>query len=156
MALRKFHCLNCDKEFDAGDWMCKSGEAHVVTSKRYYMTDAPFDKRDAKHSRTMICGVIPETKEMRGQDQVVVPGINVEFVRGMYETQDPHIQMRLDNRPGVLQGEEGKAAWEAAYLSKEERSEFEQNKLRTELDRLQADNNRLLAQIQEQKQRKSA
>ena len=43
MALAKYKCLNCNKEFEAGDWNCASGEAHTVESKRYYVLDAPME-----------------------------------------------------------------------------------------------------------------
>lgn len=155
MALEKFKCTNCGKDFEAGDWLCKSGEAHTVESKRYYMTDAPAYKEDCKYSRTIVCNVIPEKKQTIGTDIVTIPGVNVEFIRGMFETDNPQLQMGLNKRVNIFSGPDGEKRWQAAYLSKDEKADMEQAKLRSELSRLQSENNSLLSQVQE-KARKSA
>lgn len=151
MALAKFKCLNCNKEFEAGDWNCASGEAHTVESKRYYVMDAPMDRRDCKNARLQMLNVIPEGKIMRGQDSHVVPGTNIEFVRGVYETDNPHIQMALDKRNKVFHGEEGKKMWEAVYYSNEEKRELEAMELRGKVQRLENERNSLLDQVKNSK-----
>jgi hypothetical protein len=157
MALAKWKCVNCGIEFEAGDWFCKSGEPHTIETKKYYVLDAPSDKRDCKNARLQILNVVPEHREnVPGGDTRVVPGIHVEFVRGLYETDNPQLQMALDKRRNVLSGDEGKREWERVYFSDAEKSEMEQMRLRGEITRLQQENNRVLAEQQKLRMQKSA
>jgi len=157
MAIAKFHCLNCEKDFEAGDWNCSDGSGHIVKDKTYYVLDAPMDKRDCKNARLQMLNVIPEGKITRGTDTHVVPGTNIEFVRGLYSTNNPHIQMALDKRNKVFQGEEGRKMWEAVYFSNEEKKELEVLNLKAQNQRLENERNSLLQQVQDKaKQRVSA
>jgi len=155
MALNKWMCTRCEKEFESGQWHCADGHPHTVTPKTYYMLDAPADKRDCKFSQTIICNVIPERREARGIETIIIPGTNVTFIRGLFDTADPQIQIGLDNRKHVLQGEEGLKRWQEAYFSDQEKTELRNMEQRAEISRLQADYNKLLAEVQA-KARKSA
>lgn len=153
MALQKFNCLNCEKEFEAGDWYCKDGSLHRVQSKIYYVIDAPADRRDCKNSRLMILNLIPERQETRGNDIVRVPGKHVEFVRGLYETDDPQYQIALDKRNNVFHGDEGRKLWENAYMSDAEKQQLDKIRLQGEVNRLQVERNQLLAEVQASKKK---
>lgn len=153
--LAKYHCTNCEKDFEAGSWQCASGEHHTVLAKTYYVLDAPADKRDCKNARLQMLNVIPEGKVMRGNDAVVVPGTHIEFVRGIFSTDNPQIQMALDKRGKVFSGDEGRKMWEAAYFSNEEKKELEAIELKGKVARLENERNDLLAKVQAQA-RKSA
>lgn len=155
MALQTWKCTNCEEQFKAGDWHCKSGEAHVVENKTYYVTDAPADRRDCKNARLVIHNIIPEKRETSGVDVKVIPGVHVEFIRGQYATDDPQLQMGLDKHKGVLSGPEGMKAWEQVYFSDAEKQELNRIRLKGENSRLEAENNRLLAEIQA-KQKKAS
>lgn len=156
MALAKFHCTNCDKDFEAGNWQCSSGENHTVAEKTYYVLDAPMDKRDCKNARLQMLNVIPEGKVTRGTDTYVEAGTNIEFVRGVYATDNPHIQVALDKRSKVFWGEEGKKMWQEVYFSDDERKELEAINLRAKISRLEHDNNTLLQQVQEKAKKVAA
>lgn len=148
MALQKFHCLNCDKDFESGNWNCASGETHIVAEKTYYVRDAPADKRDCKNARLNMNNVIPESKVMEGQDTIVVPGVHIVFVRGQYETNNPRIQMNLDKRHNVYQGESGLKQWEQDYFSDAEKVELRERALKAQISRLENEKNSLLADVQ--------
>ena len=153
MALQKFTCLDCEKNFTAGNFTCVTGKNHVVASKRYYMNDAPtvvsvvnghpvVNKRD---SMTQIQNIPPE-KRVAGPDgnERVIPGGQVVFVRGMFETNDPEQQFWLDQHKGMC----SEAEWQAAYLNEEEKLELERMELAAERTRLEGMKNELLAQVQ--------
>lgn len=157
MALPTWKCLDCEKEFRAGNWTCLSGAGHKVAPKRYYMNDAPtvmtlvngratINKRD---SQTMVMNIPPETRTT-GPDgnERVIPGGQVVFVRGIYETGDPQQQFWLDQHKGIFSGDHGKALWEAAYLNEDERMQLERMELAAERARLESERNSLLEQVQ--------
>lgn len=157
MALSKWFCLDCEKEFTAGKWVCASGAGHRVATKRYYMNDAPtvvtmvnnkptINKKD---SRTMIMNIPPEGRTT-GPDgnERVIPGGNVLFVRGLFDTDDPCQQFWLDQHKGVFSGEHGKALWEAAYLNEDEKLQIERMEFEAERSRFQMEKNSLLEQVQ--------
>ena len=148
MALQKWTCTRCDNDFQAPEWHCADGHAHTVKSKTYYMLDAPADKRDCKFSQTVVCNVVPERREVRGTETIVIPGTNVTFVRGLFETDDPQLQIGLNNRKHILQGQDGLVRWQEAYFSDQEKQELEQMKLKAEITRLQSEKNQLLAEVQ--------
>ena len=153
MALATFSCTNCQKTFEAGSWFCKSGEPHTVASKTYYVLDAPADKRDCKNARLQIMNIIPERSITEpGGHTRVMPGHHIEFIRGLFETDNPQIQLALDKRRNVHYGEEGKKLWEAAYFSNEEKAEFERLRLNREITRLQNENNALLNKVMAEKE----
>src|SRR6266567_8553655 len=108
MAIPKYRCLECDKEFSPPDFECLPGVYHVVALKRYYMDDAPTvaEIRDGAKfinkgiSQTQILNIPPE-KQIREGDQITrQPGGSVTFVRGLYETSNPEIQFYLDRKAG--------------------------------------------------------
>ena len=153
MALQEFYCVDCEKKFKAGSFTCVTGRNHVVASKRYYMNDAPtvvsivngrptVNKRD---SMTMIQNIPPERRVM-GPDgnERVIPGGQVVFIRGMYETSDPEQQYWLDQHRGMC----NEAEWQAAYLNEDERMELERMELAAERSRLEGMRNSLLEQEQ--------
>jgi hypothetical protein len=149
--------MDCEKEFTAGKWICQTGANHRVASKRYYMNDAPtvvsiidgratVNKRD---SATLVMNIPPERRIMGpdGQERVV-PGGNVQFIRGIYETDNPEQQFWLDQHGGIFTGDHGKALWTAAYLNESEKMDIERMELAAERSRLEADRNSLLEQVQ--------
>jgi len=155
MALAKFHCLTCEKEFEAGNWKCGSGEDHVVAEKTYYVRDAPTDKRDCKHARLQMLNLIPESKVILGGETHIVPGTHVEFIRGQYATCNPQLQMALDKRKGVFWGKEAEAQWKEDYLSDDEKVRMRDINQKALIARLENERNSLLQQVQD-KARKSA
>jgi len=126
-----------------------------LENKVYYMLDAPAYKEDCKYSRTIVCNIIPEKRENRGMDQITIPGVHVEFVRGLYETNDPQLQVGLDSRKNIFSGDEGRARWESVYLSDSEKQEMDKMKLRAEITRLQQEKNNLLAEVQAKAKRQN-
>ena len=150
MALQKFKCLDCEKEFKVGDYVCVTGVNHKVVSKRYYMSDAPtiadasgnVNKRD---SATLILNIPPE-KRTTGPDgnERVLPGGSAQFIRGMYETSDPEQQYWLDQHKGMCTKKE----WEAAYLNDREKMELDRMNFAAERQRFESERNELLAQVQ--------
>lgn len=153
MALQKFSCTRCEREFEAGNWECVSGEAHLVAEKTFYILDAPADPNDRIHSRNLICNIIPEKQETRGNDIIRIPGTHVEFVRGKFSTADPQIQMRLEQRKNILSGEDGKKRWESNYYTDKEKSNLAAMEQQAKITRLENDYNKLLMETQ-QKARK--
>lgn len=152
MALAKFHCEKCEQDFTAGDWMCKSGDAHVVPTEIYYVMDAPSDKTDVqamKSASTTMCNLIPERKMTNGNEVVIIPGRDVKFIRGSYSTPDPQLQNALNQRAKVFRGDEGKKMWEREYLTKDEKSEMERLRQTAYINRLENDKNELLEKLKE-------
>ena len=153
MALATWTCTKCEKVFKVGNWACAGGENHVVASKRYYMNDAPtvvtmvngvatVNKRD---SRTQIQNIPPE-RRVPGPDgqERIVPGGQVEFIRGVFETNDPEQQFWLDQHRGMCSEKE----WQAAYLNEDEKMALREMDLAAREQRLEADRNSLLEQVQ--------
>jgi hypothetical protein len=153
MALPTWKCLDCEKEFRAGSWQCLSGAGHRVATKRYYMNDAPtvvtlvngratVNKRD---SQTMVMNIPPEERTT-GPDgnERVIPGGQVVFIRGMYETDDPIKQFWLDKHRGMC----SEAEWQAAYLNEDEKMALREMDLAAREARLEHDRNSLLEQVQ--------
>lgn len=157
MALPTWKCLDCEKEFRAGSWQCFSGAGHRVATKRYYMNDAPtvvtivdgkqtINKRD---SGTLVMNIPPETRTT-GPDgnERVIPGGNVQFVRGLFETDDPHQQFWLDQHKGIFSGDHGKALWTASYLNEDEKLQIERMEFEAAKTRFEAERNSLLEKVQ--------
>lgn len=153
MALKKFKCLECEKEFTAGQWICASGDGHKVATKRYYMSDAPtvvttvdgkqvVNKRD---SGTLVMNIPPE-RRTTGPDgnERVLPGGTAQFIRGLYETSDPEKQFWLDQKKGLCTESE----WQNAYLNDQEKMDLERMEMAAERSRLVAERNSLLEQVQ--------
>jgi hypothetical protein len=151
MALPTWTCLLCEKEFRAGNWNCASGGGHVVKPKRYYMNDAPtvpdasgnVNKRDAG---TLILNIPPETRTT-GPDgnERVIPGGSAQFVRGIYETNDPQKIFWLDQHKGMC----SEAEWKAAYLNDREKMDIEKMEIAAMRLKLDSDRNELLAHVQQ-------
>jgi len=149
MALQSWKCVTCEKNFKVGDWRCAGGANHIVETKRYYMNDAPT-VADAsgnvdKHSTTQILNIPPEERTT-GPDgnERVVPGGNVWFVRGIYETSDPRQQYWLDLKGGWCTKEQ----WEQAYLNDREKLDIQKMEVAALKQRLENERNELLAQVQ--------
>lgn len=153
MALAKFKCLNCEKEFEAGSWKCADGSDHIVAEKTYYVRDAPADKRDCKNARLQILNVVPESKVILGGDTHIIPGSHVEFVRGRYATQSPQLQIGLDRHKGVFSGPEAEAQWKDDYLSDDEKVRMRDINQKALISRLENERNDLLSKVQAQVKR---
>jgi hypothetical protein len=159
--MKKFGtCLNCEKEFAVGDWLCINGVTnHVVAAKEYLLADAPTDpghperggmdsKRDG---RTRICNIPPPKKVMRGDEIQWVGEGYVEFIRGRFSTSDPEAQYWLDRKGGFCT----EAEWQAAWLSQSQQLEIREMGLRAREQRLENDRNELLTQVKQQKGEKA-
>jgi hypothetical protein len=155
MALKKFKCLRCDKEFEAGSWNCADGKSHLLEIKTYYMLDCPFvpkdggDPRIRERAHVQVLNVVPESKRTVGTDVFIIPGTHVDFYGGRFSTADPALQYGLDNHPKVFHGEEGMRLWENNYYTEPEKRERENTKLKGEISRLENERNTLLQQVQE-------
>lgn len=86
---RKWLCINCEKPFMSGEWYnCRGNKTkkHVVESKTYY-----------SESDRMQFNAIPQTTMLGAQgERIPIPGKIVEFMGGVYHTQDPEIQELMD------------------------------------------------------------
>ena len=155
MALEQFYCLNCEKNFKAGNWTCVNGMNHSVANKRYFMNDAPsvvsivngrptVNKRD---SATQIQNIPPE-KRVIGPDgnERIIPGGQVQFIRGMYETTNPEEQFWLNQHRGMCD----EKTWQDAYLNEDEKLQLERMELAAERTRLEGMKNDLLSKVQAQ------
>lgn len=152
MALPTWHCLECEKDFKAGDWQCTPGQQHLVASKRYYMADAPtvvqLDENrqpyiDKKSARTLVLNIPPEKKVQDGDEFLRVPGGSVEFVRGLYETNDPEIQFHLDRKQGLCTYER----WKEVYWTDAEKLNEQKMEIAAAQHRLQSERNELLEKV---------
>lgn len=150
MALQTWKCKNCEQEFKAGDWICATGENHVVEAKAYYMDDAPTvadrDGKIDKHATTTVLNIPPERQVKVGNDVQRQGGGSVVFVRGRFDTTDPEQQFYLDKHKGLC----NKARWEAVYFSSEEKQQMERMELDARQRRIEAQENALLAKVQKQ------
>lgn len=126
-----------------------------MVEEHFYIKDAPHEANDRIHSRTVMCNVIPESKKTIGNDVILIPGVNVEFVRGHFSTTDPQLVMRLNQRGNVLKGDDGYREWSNCYMTREEKGELERIRLQGELTRLQSEHNDLLSKVQEQKRQQA-
>lgn len=151
MALPTYHCLECEKDFQAPNWVCATGANHVVEEKRYYMADAPtcvelrngmpyVNKRD---SCTRVLNIPPEKKVEEAGEIQRIPGGIVDFVRGMFATTDPEIQFYLDKKEGLC----SKERWEEVYLTDNEKMELHKLKMQSQFNRLEQNYNELLAKV---------
>jgi hypothetical protein len=149
MALKQWHCTVCEKDFRDGNWSCAGGVNHVVAVKQYFMNDAPtvadaYGKID-KHSTTQILNIPPERSVIGpGGGEKIIPGGNIWFARGLYETTDPEIQFWLDRKGGWCTKEE----WESAYLSREEKLQIREMNLAARESRIISEENSLLERTQ--------
>jgi hypothetical protein len=149
--MQNFHCLECGKDFKAGDWICMGGIAHKVASKRYYMDDAPTvtswrDGRpyiDKGAARTQILNIPPEKQIREGEQTTRIPGGSVEFVRGMFETADPEIQFYLERKGGLCSEER----WREVYLNDDEKNQIRNMDLAAREQRLVDRENELLTSV---------
>lgn len=82
---RSWVCLNCEKEFMSGEWYgCRGNKTrkHIVENKTYY-----------SESDRMVFNAIPASTMLGSQgERIPIAGKIVEFLGGMYHTQDPEIQ----------------------------------------------------------------
>lgn len=151
MALPTYHCLECEKEFKAGNWECTAGQQHVVAAKTYYTADAPTVPEwrnghpyvNKQIARTQILNIPPERKVQDGDEMRRIPGGSLEFIRGQYTTSDPEIQFYLDKKESLC----SKERWEEVYLTDEEKIIIQQGKLANAQLRLQSERNELLEKV---------
>lgn len=145
------HCLECDKDFKPGDWQCLPGIQHRVPAERYYMDDAPTvpEWRDGRPfinkgaSRTQILNIPPEKQIREGEQVTRIPGGSIEFVRGMYETEDPEIQFYLDRKQGLVT----EARWREVYLNDDEKLQMSKLELAAREQRVAERENELLTAV---------
>lgn len=155
MALPTFHCLECDQDFKPPHWECAPGQKHTVTSKRYYMDDAPTvpEWRDNRPyvnkgaSQTLVLNIPPEATVRNGEEYMRVPGGTVLFIRGMFETSDPEQQFHLDRKPGLV----SKERWTEVYLNDDEKLQIEKMAIAADRQRIENERNDLLAQVKAMK-----
>lgn len=151
MALPTYHCLECEKDFKAGEWECTPGQNHVVTSKAYFMDDAPTvpEWRDGEKfinkatARTLVLNIPPEKKVQDGDEVIRIPGGSVEFVRGRFDTSNPELQFFLDRKQGLCTYER----WKEVYWTDNEKLYEKQQELKAAQNRLQSERNELLEKV---------
>lgn len=159
--LKTWKCLNCDKEFKVGDWLCSDGTGnHVVTRKEYRTLDAPLDPGKTPdgmmapiiRGRTIICNIPPPKKVMEGTDVKWIGEGSVEFINGFFATNDPEQQYWLDKNHNCNFSE---AQWKSTWLSSAEKNAEKEIELKAREQRLENDRNELLAQVKQQKSEKA-
>lgn len=152
MALPTYHCLECERDFKAGDWDCNAtGQSHIVTSKAYFMDDAPTvpEWRDGQPyinkaaARTLVLNIPPEKKVQDGDEVIRIPGGSVEFIRGRFDTSNPELQFHLDRKPGLCTYER----WKEVYWTDNEKLYEKQMELKAAQNRLQSERNELLEKV---------
>jgi hypothetical protein len=155
--IKTWKCLNCEKEFKAGDWICSDGTMnHVVKSKEYRTLDAPLDPGKTPsgmmtpiiRGRTVICNIPPPKKVMENGEVRMVGEGSVEFINGFYATSDPEQQYWLDKNHNCNFTEE---QWKNTWLTSEERVAEKELNLKAREQRLENDRNELLTQVKQQK-----
>lgn len=160
---KKWKCTNpdCSKDFGVGEWVCVDGSSnHVVTEKIYRSCDPPINPGEPAdgslppivRGRTIVCNIPPPKKSMVDGDVRMIGEGSVEFINGIYATTDPEIQYWLDKKPGYQSTED---QWKRAWLSKSELLAEKEENLRVMQERLENEQNALLAQVK-QKARASA
>lgn len=154
MAIPKWKCLVCAKEFSVGEWTCLDGVSnHVVEEKTYLMDDAPSDPGHAdkggmdslRDGRTRICNVPPDKVVLRNGETALIPGGYVEFIRGRFATSNPEVQYALDKKGGFCSEER----WQQVWLSQAQQFELREMQLRAREQRLENDRNELLSQTKQ-------
>lgn len=151
MAIPTYHCVECEQDFKAPNWVCVTGGNHVVAEKRYYTADAPtvpdwingFPHINYGAARTQVLNIPPERKVEEAGEIQRIPGGMIEFVRGLYATTNPEIQFYLDKKEGLCSYER----WKEVYWSDKEKMEAQRMEMEAQQHRLQQDHNELLAKV---------
>lgn len=155
MALKTWKCLNCEKSFKDGDWICASGsENHVVEEKIYRSLDVPTAEgrtadgslKQVVRSRTRVCNIPPDKRVMMNGEATMIPGGYIELINGVFSTKDPEIQFHMDKKPGY---QATKEQWDAVWLSHEERLADKELQLTAMAQRLEDDRNELLSKTKQ-------
>ena len=129
----KHTCTRCGKEFTAPNWKCEDGYPHQVPSKTYYVRTEGL---------TVFYGPV------RGdQVQNRTRGV-ITFQRGTFQTTDPQQQEFLDSYHDCCSAEE----WRDKHIDDKERAELSKKKS----ERLEKENNELLAKIKQLEEEKAA
>jgi|SRR5580704_105107 hypothetical protein len=154
--LPTWKCLNCQKKFNIGEWLCSDGQSnHVVESKEYLLNDAPSDPGHPapgstinvalRDGRTRVCSIPPDKRVVVNGETQLVPGGYVEFIRGEFHTADPEIQYWLDKKGGFCTREQ----WNIAWLTEGQQLLLEREQLAGMRTRLENDRNELLSQTKQ-------
>ena len=155
MALPTWKCVVCDKKFSVGEWLCRDGVSnHVVENKKYLLNDAPTDPGhpmsggmdSLRNGCTRICNIPPDRTVLKDGVATMIMGGYVEFVRGIFQSNDPEIQYYLDKKGGWCSEDQ----WEAAWLSKDQRLNLREMKLNAQQQRLENERNDLLSKVKQQ------
>ena len=148
MALQTWKCLECNKTFKVGEWKCADGGNHKVEPKTFRSLDAPVapgryeGTPPVVRGKTTVCNIPPPHKEMEGMESRWVGEGSVEFINGVYITDDPEKQYYLEKKgPGYNATEE---QWNAVWLTSDEKLAKKEMELRAREQRLENDRNVLL------------
>lgn len=154
-------CLTCEQEFNPnkGEFHCVTGDSHQLPAKTYYMDDAPSDPGpyingqatggNRRDSRCVISNLVPEREYLQGTERRVMPGRNVEFIRGIYSTSDAQEQFYLDRRLATRRsGLCTKERWQEVYLTDNQKIGIAKMELEAGQRRLEIERNELLAMKQ--------
>jgi hypothetical protein len=147
----KAKCIACGKEVTYPNWKCeKLPRHHKVAEQTYFHLGGghiqhPRERRG--WSPQVILKAGSEATDTRTGEKYLVSTIRVVFAGQQVTTQDPEVQFYLEtkNDNSIAWGEEGKARWDAIYLTPDQRAEVARKQLAAvhkELD----DANTLLAQ----------
>lgn len=157
MALQTWKCKKCEKTFKVGEWRCVDGGNHEVEPKTFRSLDAPGEtgkfvgQPPIVRGRTMVCNIPPPHKEIEGTDTRWVGMGTVEFINGRYTTTDPEQQYYLEKKGPAYNATEEQ--WKNTWLTDTEKLEDTRLQLVAEKQRLENENNALLAQVQVSKGR---
>ena len=96
----------------------------------------------------MVCNIPPDQKVMEGGEVRWTGQGSVEFINGRFTTSNPVQQYWLDKKPAYNMTED---QWKNAWLTKDELIAERELNVRALQQRLEAQQNELLAQVKQQK-----
>jgi hypothetical protein len=150
------HCIVCGKKFNyASGFECEAQPGrHVVDQKEYYHVGAGHIQ--SIRDRRMFAPSLNLVSDIEVRDKVTgvitrLEGLIVHFQpSGKYQTSDPMEQYHLDMHPAVMQGAEGRDAWDKMFLTQDQQLAKAQGKL-ADIQKEIRDNNALLELTKTQK-----
>lgn len=157
----KWKCIDCDKEFEFGQWECFPGVQHKVAEKTYYLNDAPHCdfKRDPdglafRTSRNQVY-VLPHKRVTDETGTRTVERPPVLFIRGRYMTADAEEQYFIDRAKIDV----GYDRWFEAYHTPTQKANIKGNSLDMRehaLKKAEANQNQLLEDLKKLKEQNAA
>jgi hypothetical protein len=150
------HCVVCGRNFKYQDgFNCEAQPGrHVVDEREYYHVGAGHIQ--SIRDRRMFAPTLNLVSDMEVRDKVTgqitrLEGLIVHFQPGgKFQTTDPLEQYHLDLHPGVMNGPEGREAWDKMYLTQDQQLQKAQRNL-ADLQKQIRDNNALLDLTKAQK-----